>query len=100
MVLPLSPHNAALTRVLWGAALRRRATLLGGLVACGVCGRRMFTTYTDCLGRRTLRFDLPDYYRPADALDRALQAIAERYGERATNVVAMQLAYPRSGEVR
>lgn len=26
---------------------RGGAALLGGLVACGVCGRRMFTTYTD-----------------------------------------------------
>lgn len=32
---------------------------------------------------------------PADALDRALQAIAERYGEPTRNVVAMQLEYPR-----
>jgi putative intracellular protease/amidase len=33
--------------------------------------------------------------KPADALDQALQAITERYGERTTNVVAMQLEYPR-----
>jgi hypothetical protein len=38
--------------------------------------------------------------RPADALDDALHAIAGRYGERTTHVVAMQLEYPRSGEVR
>ncbi|WEX09418.1 DJ-1/PfpI family protein [Chelativorans sp. AA-79] len=47
--------------------------------------------------RRVATF--PDY-RPADALDHALEAIARRYGERTTNVVAMQLEYPRSGEVR
>lgn len=33
--------------------------------------------------------------RPARALDAALRAIAERYGERTTHVVAMQLEYPR-----
>jgi transcriptional regulator GlxA family with amidase domain len=33
--------------------------------------------------------------RPADALDRTLDAITERYGEPTTNVVAMQLEYPR-----
>jgi putative intracellular protease/amidase len=33
--------------------------------------------------------------RPADALDRALEAIAARYGQATTNVVAMQLEYPR-----
>jgi putative intracellular protease/amidase len=33
---------------------------------------------------------------PAVALDQVLQAIAERYGESTTNVVAMQLEYPRS----
>ncbi len=33
--------------------------------------------------------------RPADALNQTLQAITERYGERTTNVVAMQLEYPR-----
>jgi hypothetical protein len=38
--------------------------------------------------------------RPADALDDALHAIAGRYGERTTHVVAMQLEYPRSGEGR
>ena len=38
--------------------------------------------------------------RPADALDDALHAIAGRYGERTTRVVAMQLEYPRSREVR
>ncbi len=32
---------------------------------------------------------------PAAALDRTLQAITERYGERTTNVVAMQLEYLR-----
>jgi transcriptional regulator GlxA family with amidase domain len=38
--------------------------------------------------------------RPAVALDQVLQAIAERYGEGTTNVVAMQLEYPRSSAVR
>lgn len=33
--------------------------------------------------------------KPADALDLTLEAIAARNGERATNVVAMQLEYPR-----
>lgn len=33
--------------------------------------------------------------RPADALDQALNAITARYGEPTTNVVAMQLEYPR-----
>lgn len=33
--------------------------------------------------------------KPATALDRTLQAITARYGERTTNVVAMQLEYPR-----
>ena len=33
--------------------------------------------------------------KPADALDRALDAITARYGERTTDVVAMQLEYPR-----
>ena len=36
--------------------------------------------------------------QPAVALDQALQRISERYGEGTTNVVAMQLEYPRSGE--
>ena len=34
--------------------------------------------------------------RPAVALDHVLQSIAERYGEGTTNVVAMQLEYPRT----
>ncbi|MES0133281.1 recombinase zinc beta ribbon domain-containing protein [Mesorhizobium sp. M0029] len=29
------------------AVPRDGAALLGGLVACGLCGRLMFTTYTD-----------------------------------------------------
>ena len=33
--------------------------------------------------------------RPAVALDQVLQAISERYGDATTNVVAMQLEYPR-----
>jgi hypothetical protein len=33
--------------------------------------------------------------RPADALDQTLDAITSRYGHRTTNVVAMQLEYPR-----
>ena len=33
--------------------------------------------------------------KPADALDLALDAITARYGERTTDVVAMQLEYPR-----
>ena len=33
--------------------------------------------------------------RPAVALDKVLQAISERYGNATTNVVAMQLEYPR-----
>lgn len=33
---------------------------------------------------------------PAKALDQALQAIARRYGESTTDVVAMQLEYPRT----
>lgn len=34
--------------------------------------------------------------KPADALDRTLAHITARYGERTTDVVAMQLEYPRS----
>jgi transcriptional regulator GlxA family with amidase domain len=34
---------------------------------------------------------------PVETLDHTLQAIAARYGEPTTNVVAMQLEYPRSG---
>jgi putative intracellular protease/amidase len=33
--------------------------------------------------------------RPADALDRVLDAITARYGDRTAHVVAMQLEYPR-----
>lgn len=43
-------------------------------------------------GRRVSTF--PDR-RPADALDLVLDAISARYGERTTNVVAMQLEYRR-----
>ena len=43
-------------------------------------------------GRRVSTF--PDQ-RPADALDRTLDVITARYGDRTTNVVAMQLEYPR-----
>src|SRR5690606_30116784 len=32
---------------------------------------------------------------PADALDHTLAAIAERYGQSTTDIVAMQLEYPR-----
>lgn len=35
--------------------------------------------------------------QPAEALDRALQEIAARYGQATAQVVAMQLEYPRSG---
>ncbi|MCT7374116.1 DJ-1/PfpI family protein [Chelativorans salis] len=38
--------------------------------------------------------------RPANALEATLRAIAKRYGERTTRIVAMQLEYPQSGEVR
>jgi transcriptional regulator GlxA family with amidase domain len=37
---------------------------------------------------------------PADALKYTLQAITSRYGESTTNVVAMQLEYPRSDKAR
>ena len=43
-------------------------------------------------GRRVSTF--PDS-KPADALDLVLDAIAARYGDSTTNVVAMQLEYPR-----
>jgi hypothetical protein len=33
--------------------------------------------------------------RPADALNLSLRVMTERYGERSTNVVAMQLEYSR-----
>lgn len=36
-----------------------------------------------------------DELRPADALDETLESITDRYGEATTNVVAMQLEYPR-----
>jgi hypothetical protein len=41
---------------------------------------------------------LPDIGRepPAAALDRALQAIAARYGEATADFVAVQLEYPRA----
>ncbi|MDW6024744.1 DJ-1/PfpI family protein [Mesorhizobium sp. BAC0120] len=47
--------------------------------------------------RRTYSFS---DQRPADALDLALVAIAARYGSRTTNIVSMQLEYPRSGQLR
>lgn len=34
--------------------------------------------------------------RPVDTLNLSLQVTTERYGERTTNVVALQLEYPRS----
>lgn len=37
--------------------------------------------------------------KPMDALDRTLASIAARYGERTTNVVAMQLEYPRPDQI-
>lgn len=38
--------------------------------------------------------------RPVDALDQALQAVASRYGKSTASVVAMQLEYPQSEQVR
>lgn len=38
--------------------------------------------------------------KPAEALDLTLAAIAERYGARTTDVVAMQLEYPRQAATR
>lgn len=38
--------------------------------------------------------------KPVEALDRTLQAIAARYGEATTRVVAMQLEYPRQSSGR
>jgi putative intracellular protease/amidase len=38
--------------------------------------------------------------KPAEALDQALLAISARYGDRTADVVAIQLEYPRSGDVR
>ncbi|MCR6670502.1 DJ-1/PfpI family protein [Devosia ginsengisoli] len=45
---------------------------------------------------------VPDFsgQPPAAALDQTLQAINARYGEGTTNVVAMQLEYPRSNAVQ
>jgi len=34
--------------------------------------------------------------RPVDALNLSFQVTTERHGERTTNVVALQLEYPRS----
>lgn len=51
---------------------------------------RSETSWPDALRVSTF----PDR-KPADALDRVLDAIAARYGEPTTNVVAMQLEYPR-----
>jgi len=42
-----------------------------------------------------LRISAFDDRRPAEALDAALDAIAENYGARTADVVAMQLEYPR-----
>ncbi len=44
--------------------------------------------------RGTSCYDISDQ-RPAEAPDRARQAITERYGERTTDVIAMQLEYLR-----
>ncbi|GMV59863.1 MAG: hypothetical protein AMXMBFR72_29560 [Betaproteobacteria bacterium] len=40
----------------------------------------------------------PDQLPPALALDRALQSIAVRYGERTAELVAMQMEYPRRAD--
>lgn len=40
-------EQMALNRTRYSGIPRGGTALLGGLVACGVCGRRMFTTYTE-----------------------------------------------------
>ena len=40
-------EQMAANRTRYSGVPRGGAALLGGLVACGVCGRRMLTTYTD-----------------------------------------------------
>lgn len=71
----------------------------------------IFSTSTDVVETRSgirvmpdqVRANWPEGHRastfpdrkPADALDQALEAIAGRYGHPTTNVVAMQLEYPR-----
>jgi excisionase family DNA binding protein len=40
-------EQMAANRTCYSGTPRGGAALLGGLVACGVCGRRMFTTYTE-----------------------------------------------------
>ena len=40
-------EQMAANRTRYSGTPRGGTALLGGLVSCGVCGRRMFTTYTE-----------------------------------------------------
>lgn len=60
-------------------------------------GVRIIPGRSDATISEDLRVSSFPEHKPADALDLALDAITARYGERTTDVVAMQLEYPRSG---
>ncbi len=89
--------SLALAADAWSRTYRSNATSYAGspdavvtMSGIRVVPDRAGTDWPD--GRRVSTF--PDR-KPADALDQTLDAIAARYGDSTTGVVAMQLEYPR-----
>ncbi|HLP67660.1 MAG TPA: DJ-1/PfpI family protein [Rhizobium sp.] len=89
--------SLALVADAWSRTYRSTVTTLADTVPSVVTANgirivpdRVMTDWLD--GRFVTTF--PDQ-RPAAVLDRTLEAIATRYGEPTTDVVAMQLEYPR-----
>jgi hypothetical protein len=89
--------SLALVADAWARTYRSSVTTFAALPAAieTMNGVRVIPDRPDANWPETREVSTFPDKKPADALDRALLAITSRYGDRTTNVVAMQLEYPR-----
>lgn len=90
--------SLALVADAWSRTYRSSVVALAASasVVTTVNGVRLLPDRADDDWSDVRRLSIPADQRPADALDQTLDSITDRYGESTTNVVAMQLEYPRT----
>ncbi len=89
--------SLALVADAWSRTYRSKATSYAGSLDAVVTmnGIRIVPDRADADWSDDRRVSTFPDRKPAEALDHVLDAIAERYGDSTTGVVAMQLEYPR-----
>jgi putative intracellular protease/amidase len=89
--------SLALVADAWSRTYRSKATSHAGSLdaVTTMSGVRILPDRADADWPQSRRVSTFPERRPADALDLVLDAISARYGDRTTDIVAMQLEYPR-----